>query len=287
MIFYIVGGCVLEHIKGATYYVKGVTNVGIFVFNEKVYVVDPGNSRRALNEISERFNGFEIVLLNTHHHADHTFLNYMYEKKFNSPTYIHHLETDLLRYPEMSGYFLFSAETPSLFKKSFFTTKPVKNVLPFSDDIPLKVFHLPGHTPGHSVFLMEGGVLFSGDLFFSKEIVDKHYYPYHFSVKELKNSIKKIHDIEFSIVVPSHGTPITDPTEEINYMLKRIEEIENEVLELLKIPHSIEEIAFVLMKRHELNLKGGLFYLFRSFISSLITDLEDELREVSGKWERI
>ncbi len=276
----------LKSLKGNTYVIEAATNVGIYVEDERVYVIDPGTLRRAFRFIRDEFAGKQVVVLNTHHHADHTLLDYMYEKKLGAEVYTSEVETHLLQHPELEGYYLFGAETPALFKKTFFLATPA-NALPFPENLPLKPLHLPGHTPGHHALLTPDGVIFSGDLYFAKEIVDKYGYPYHFSVSFLKESVEKFKSMDFEIAVPAHGKPSDDPTDDIDHMMKRIQEFEGKLFEILRQPHSVEEAAFKLAEHFSLEFPNGFFYLFRSFVSSLIQDMEKELQEDGGRWKRI
>ncbi len=273
-------------LAGNTFMIEAPTNVGIYLDGETVYVVDPGTSRKALREIEENFREKKVVVLNTHHHADHILLDYLYEKRLGAKVFTSEIETHLLLHPELEAYYLFGAETPKLFKKTFFMAKPV-NAQPFPEGIPLKPVFLPGHTPGHHGFLTPDGVLFCGDLYFSPDIVDKYGYPYHFSVSILRKTVEKFKDVEYDLVVPAHGKPSADPTGEIDYMMRRIDEIENRLYELLKEPHSVEEAAYKLADHFGFKFSSGFFYLFRSFVSSLLQDLEEHLEEDGGRWKRI
>ena len=119
------------------------------------------------------------------------------------------------------------------------------------------------------------------------DILKKYGYPYHFSVSKLKKTIEEFKNMDYEVVVPAHGKPSKDPTKDIEFMMKRIENLENDLLDILKVPHSVEEAAFKLAKKYSLKFPQGFFYLFRSFVSSLIQDMENEFVEEGGKWKRI
>jgi len=75
-------------------------------------------------------------------------------------------------------------------------------------------------------------------------------------------------------VVPSHGKPLTDPEREINFNRKVIENHLNFLLENLKQPGSLEEVMKLLGERFEITISEGTYYLFRSYVSSLLEYLE-------------
>ncbi len=87
----------------------------------------------------------------------------------------------------------------------------------------LKVIHTPGHTPGHVCLLdINTGSLFVGDLMHEEngklyEIQHK----YSRDPEKNRESIRKLLDIEFKHIMPSHGNPL-------------IERGKNAVYELLK-----------------------------------------------------
>ncbi|MHB8063105.1 MAG: MBL fold metallo-hydrolase [Ruminiclostridium sp.] len=100
------------------------------------------------------------------------------------------------------------------FKKYFkyiFHIKKPKDIKPFApgqkiDDI--EVIPTPGHTSGHLCFLYKD-ILFAGDLLENK---NGNLIPYpkawNWDNKIMLQSIKKISQIPFKLVCPSHGEPI-------------------------------------------------------------------------------
>ncbi len=275
----------LTEISKDAYVIEASTNVGVLTIDDRIYVIDPGTSKKAFREIKEKFEGRKMIVLNTHHHADHILLNYLYQRDFNCPIYTNEVEVHLINNPDLEGYYLFGSEPPKVFKKTFFRARKSVST-PFPNDLPIKVVNLPGHTPGHTGFLYNG-VFFTGDLYFDMDILKKYGYPYHFSVSKLKETIEEFKNMDYEVVVPAHGKPSKNPTKDIEFMMKRIEDIENDLLDILKEPHSVEEAAFKLAKKFSLKFPHGFFYLFRSFVSSLIQDMENELVEEGGKWKRI
>ena len=85
-------------------------------------------------------------------------------------------------------------------------------------DMVLRPIHCPGHSPGLICFYLKGkGILISGDHLL-KEIspnpiispLQKGLGPRYTSLKQYLNSIRKIEDLEVSLVLPGHGEPIRD-----------------------------------------------------------------------------
>ncbi len=264
----------MENISGNTYVLRGATNVGVYLNGEVLYLVDSGTSKKVLREVLELFAGKKVILLNTHHHADHISLNAWLQARTGCDIYAPIGEISMIANPILEGYVLYSAEPPKSLRKEFFTAKP-SIVKPLNNDLILKPINLPGHTLDHTGYLTPDGVLLSGDLYFSAKILDKYFYPYHASIPRLRKSLERLESLNYEYVVPSHGEPTDDPSPDVNHMMERIEFMENEILKFLKDPHTVEELTEKLERDLELNLKGGFWYLFRSFVSALLQDMEE------------
>lgn len=69
---------------------------------------------------------------------------------------------------------------------------------------PGRVIHLPGHTPGSMVVLMEGGELLSGDTFFG--LAGKlHFPPFAEDIPALLESWQRIREMPVTRIYPAHG----------------------------------------------------------------------------------
>ncbi len=274
----------MRKLSNGTFLLEGATNVGVYV-SDVVYLIDTGGSRKNLRQVMEEFEGREIIVLNTHHHADHIALNGWLQKKTSCRIHAPAGEISMISQPLLEGALLFGAYPPRSLRSSFFRADPSK-VEPLPEDLPLEVVPLPGHTISHTGYLTPGGVLFSGDLFFSKEIVQKYFYPYHQSISLLRETLKSLEEIEFRIVVPSHGKPTSDPSTDISFMMERVEEIEDRAIRALESGDTCDSLTIKLSDVFDLKLEGGFWHLFRSFVCSILEDLEEmgRVREESGKW---
>ena len=90
----------------------------------------------------------------------------------------------------------------------------------------LKVIHTPGHTPGHICLLDENtGALFVGDIVYTEK-GDIDEIPHHYSEDPNLNreSIKKLANVNFKHLLPSHGDPIMGKGKEaLLRLIKRFE----------------------------------------------------------------
>ena len=275
----------MKHILGNTYVLEGSTNTGIYIENDNVYLIDAGGSKKILREAVESFYGKEITLLITHHHSDHIKNAAYLQKTTGCEVLAPTGELSMVAKPILESYILFGANPPKSLRGDFFVSKPV-NVKPLRENIPLKVIDLPGHTPFHVGYMTPDGVIFSGDLFFAREILKKYSYPYHTSISILRETLKKFEKMSYEIVVPAHGKESKDPSQDISFMIEAIEKFEREVLDILNKPMVLEEIAIEISRKFDLKFPKGFWYLFRSFVAATLEDLErsGEIYENSGIW---
>lgn len=143
------------------------------VYNEQkiAFIIDPGNfneheTKTLENFISEKDLNVKKILL-THAHIDHVLgLQWAYNK-YNVPVLMHDIEQEILERNPMSarqfGFFFqpFDGEINVI----------SENEILKLDDDELKIYHVPGHSPGHVAyhcinqkFVISGDVLFEGSI---------------------------------------------------------------------------------------------------------------------------
>lgn len=161
-------------------------SIKIFAFNpvqENTYllfdetnecvIVDPGcffpEEKKNLLDFIHNNQLTVKKIINTHLHFDHTFgLNFMHDK-FGLRTEAHQADEFLLsQLPQQYMAFGFGEYTEAIPKIGQYLTE--NDVVEFGNQ-KLKIFHIPGHSPGSIVFYNEaekyvivGDVLFSGSI---------------------------------------------------------------------------------------------------------------------------
>lgn len=138
--------------------------------NKYAVIIDPGcylsHEEKELEDYIVQQKLTPLAILNTHAHLDHVLGNQFCANRFNVPIYLHKEDQKTLKMVESYAHvYGFEAYKPSPEPK--FELKH-GDLLKF-EDIELKVFHTPGHCPGHVVFFNEtnkfvinGDVLFQG-----------------------------------------------------------------------------------------------------------------------------
>lgn len=131
-------------------------------------VIDPGEDAAPL--VSERLAALGLTLeavLLTHGHIDHVWSAQPVADAAGVPAYIHPGDRPMLDDPgaalERMGFPRFEIPSPAEVRDL-----ADGETLSFGG-LAIEVFHTPGHTPGHCVFVT-GGTVFTGDLVFPGSI---------------------------------------------------------------------------------------------------------------------
>ncbi|AFA39330.1 Zn-dependent hydrolase, including glyoxylase [Pyrobaculum oguniense TE7] len=109
-------------------------------------------------------------------------------------------------------------------------------------DCGLKAVSTPGHTPGHTVYVIEEGV-FTGDHVLPRITPNISWYPLpgFNPLKEYLNSLGKIRIDTRGF--PAHGEEIANLTTRVDELLKHHHERLEEVLSVLSVPMTTYEVA--------------------------------------------
>lgn len=269
----------------------GSANVGVAKIEEITYVIDTGSSTKFAKELLSEMDNGKKVVLNTHSHADHIQGNYLFEKN-GAKIYANELEITLIRNPSFETLYLYGASPPKALRSSFYKAKPSHavsfdklNLIPKID-----LISLPGHSPGMTAVKIDG-VIFCGDAYFGANVLEKYSYPYLVDVKKFLNSLDTLEKLNADLYVPSHGVITSDPHSDIERTRAAVHNFVNAALESLKGPEYVETLCAKVSKKMSISLNAGTFYLFRSFMSSILEFLEKmgkvKNSEVAGMWEKI
>ncbi len=166
------------------------TNCYIASIDGKDFIIDPGVG--ALDWVVKNVKN-PIAILNTHGHFDHVWSNQEVKEALKIPLYV----------PKEDAFMLqkdpFGQGTPPSEPDVLVEGDEVLML----DGVKVEYIHLPGHTPGNSVIMIEDG-MFCGDFVFENSIgrVD---FPFS-SPEDMKKSIKKFLALPYDkTLYPGHG----------------------------------------------------------------------------------
>jgi hydroxyacylglutathione hydrolase len=177
-------------------------------------VIDPGTEPEAILDFLTDQGLTPAAILNTHGHADHIAGNADLKAEYpTAPLIIGVNDAPLLTDPErnVSRSYGFDLVSPTADR-----TVREGDTLSFAG-IDLEIFDVPGHSPGHVVFLArDAGVVFGGDVLFRGSI-GRTDFP-EGSFETLAEGIRtKLYVLPAATVVyPGHG-PVTTIGQEKRY----------------------------------------------------------------------
>lgn len=197
----------LVKISGDTYYVAGMTNIGVY----KDYVIDPGKNENVNWESPEVSFGrpFSKALI-THGHTDH-FWHAARLRCRGTKIYAPRGERPAIEKIEhnMNGFFYW-IEPPMSMRPWYFRGTPCP-VDGFVEELemPVKVMPLPGHTDWQAGYLTPDGVLMAGDAIIAKAVWDTKGIVYCNDIARARQSLRDIIDSDAEWVLPSHTELLT------------------------------------------------------------------------------
>jgi glyoxylase-like metal-dependent hydrolase (beta-lactamase superfamily II) len=284
------GQTVLEMIKEGIFVKNGSTNVGIVKIEGTSYVIDTGSNVKFAKELFGELEGENLVVLNTHSHADHIQGNAFFERN-GAKIFSDQLEIPFIRNPELESFYLYGSVPPKSLRAGFYKAKP-SHAHPLEEaNLPTNVQLVPlkGHSLGMTGFKIDDA-LFCGDAYFGEEVLEKYSYPYLIDVKGFLDSLESLQKTDAAVYVPSHGKVTSDPHNDIEKTRSALYAFINGVLDTLEEEKSVEESIFEVTNTMNVTLNNGTFYLFRSFVSAILSYLEreGEISQISaGKWKKL
>lgn len=275
------------HLAGSTFYFPSVTNSGY----RGGCLIDTGPDESVYSSlvISE--------ILITHGHADH-FSCASRLRESGSRVIAPRDEVSLIENPEINIRGMFSWAKPSdemvtrLFRGE---GSIVDGYIDSWHDSGINVIPLPGHTMGHCGFLTADGVLFTGDALYLQELWERHPIPYAIDVALVKSSLELIETIEFEILVPAHGHPVSksESRNHIAHHIMQIDRIESMLLDYLEQPRTTEQAISFISKRLSLVENPAQYWLavttIKGFLSGLLLRkmISFFVMDHAGYWKKI
>lgn len=264
------------------YLYPGSPGTMIKVLGKEAVLVDPGHGSGRHKDLKREVRklGLEIkAQLATHGHADHVAV----ANRMGVPLFIHRFEFSIAESPLNRELLTFGSKAPRGFLVFQFPEEvKVHAVFEWGDELfGLKAIKLNGHSPGMTGFLdEENGVIYAGDSFFGERVIDAVGLPYLVDPELFKASIMELLNYAEKgiLLIPSHGKSVEgeEAIELLDFNLRRIEEIRNLILELLKTPMSLDELAFKIMRHYEVEVTPQKLALnlvpLRAFIAQLYNE---------------
>lgn len=276
----------LNKIKGNTYYIDSVTNIGVYVFkNKNCILIDSGINNSQAKKIDEVLikNGLHPkYIINTHMHLDHCGGNSYFQINYPGCVVYTSVESKLfLENPDLYSTILFSANPMHEFARG--KASKVDFILDIGtnkiNDEKFEVVYLKGHSIDHIGIITPEKVFFVGDSIFSQQIIEKYSFPCLFNIADGINTLNSFKDIDADYYLISHCDKVLERDEMLLLSEKNIENIQRyteQILDLLDQPLSREDLIENITILNDISLNFKQFFINHATISAFITYLSDK-----------
>lgn len=279
----------ITNIKGNTYYIKGGTNTGIYLFNDnKALMIDPGLNGTRPKRVIEELEANDIALkyiINTHEHNDHYGACNAFKERYKDLEILSSKYAKMyIEHPELFHKYIMGGKSNKFIdgrlkdKSSEYISidRTISKGNAIIEDIDFKIIELPGHTPGSIGILTQDNVIFVGDLLVSDKILKKYDFLFVFDIKEYLESLNKLNILDFEYLILGHGKEIISKYESYDLILKHEQAIEkylNQIRELLKEKITLENLLSIIIKNNNLSYNYKEYHFLKSSLVSVISYL--------------
>lgn len=286
----------LINIKGNTFYIKGGTNTGVYLYNNNLaIIIDPGLGGSRPKRIMQMFDENNIkvkYIINTHEHNDHYGACSQFKSLDNDINILSSSYSKMyIENPELFSNYIIGGKTnefmEGILKNKSFNKIKINHVIEeglyYFEDAKISVIELKGHTPGSIGILTEDNVLFVGDLLVGEDIIKKFDFLFLFDIAEQIKSLEKIESIDFDYLVLGHGKNIIsreDSYDLIEKHRKCINKYLDQITKELNHPITLENLLKNIIINNNLRCNYKEYHFFRTSLVSVISYLV-ELEEVN------
>ncbi len=224
----------------------------LILSGKETWVVDPASDKGFLGHLARTGKVPRVFL--SHFHEDHLKYAYLFpQAAFHVP--IQEVEA----FTSLAGIFSLTGVDDPLFQEYLqetlerdFHFQPFTNLIPFqagdrlaNGEIVLEVIAAPGHTPGHSCFAFP-----EQDLIFLADVDLTPFGPWYgdaaSNLEAYSVTLMELKETQASTYLTAHEQGLFTWEEAqagFDYFLGVIEERDQQILEVLKEPHSLEELV--------------------------------------------
>ena len=276
----------LIHLKGATYLIPGPTNLGLFVEEGDVTLIDSGNDKesgRRINKILKE-NGWTLkTIINTHSNADHIGGNDYLQRMTDCQIWAPVIESVFIEHPELEGSLLWGGYPVKEMRSKFFMAKPSKVTNRIAEgqvclNDHFTLFPLAGHFFDMVGVMTGDRVFFLGDCMFGEDILAKYRIPFIYDVAAYKRTITSVREVDADVYVLSHGqaTDTIGPIADLNEAI--VAQVEECLERMLVDKLGGDDILKKVCDHFAITLDYGQYALVGSTVRSFLAYLYNEGR---------
>ena len=271
----------LINISGNTFYIRGGTNTGLYLFDDNsALIIDPGLSGARPNKIIKILNERNIELkyiINTHEHNDHFGACSQFKEYYKDVEILSSGKSNIFMDEKLKN------RSPKDISIDTVITEGILSI----NNKKFEVFNFKGHTPGSIGVLTDDKVLFVGDLLVGEEMLSKYDFLFLQDVEEYLKSLDIVKSLDFNYIVLAHGKKVLDKNDTILLIEKHKQAVHKylcQIIENLKVPMNVDTLLKKIIKENELTYNYKEYYFFRTSLVSFISYLAD-LDKINYKLE--
>ena len=274
----------LKQITEKTFYIPGLTNIGLYLEGDQVILIDSGNDEwtgRKIYRILEKQGWNLRTIINTHSNADHIGGNSYLQKKTNCDIIATSIESTFIEHPDLEPFLLWGAYPFKSLRNKFLQAQPSRVTCIIKDDGPitgthLTAFPLAGHFLQMIGIKTPDEVYFLADSLFSPEIFEKYTLTVCADVEAMLKTYLLLEKIEGKYFIPSHAKLTDNIQDLIKINKEHLLKMSSVVASLCDKPISREDILATIARDHNVELSSSQFVLTLITISAHLSSLFDQ-----------
>ncbi len=272
----------LIQLSGSTYYITGLTNIGLVMLGgNDVCLIDSGNDKdagRKINRILQENNWNLKAIYVTHSNADHIGGNKYLQGQTGCRIYAPGIECAFTNHPILEPSFLYGGYPCKDLRHKFLLAQEssAEELTPAVLPQGFEMIKLSGHFFDMAGFRTPDNVVFLADCLSSREVLDKYRIGFIYDVAEYIKTLEKVKTLEAKMFVPSHAAAAQDISELAQYNIDKVMEIAAKILDICSEPLCFEAILQRLFTDFSLTMSFEQYVLIGSTVRSYLAWLKDE-----------
>lgn len=281
----------LLHLKGNTYYISNIVNIGLYKINEtECILIDSGYGGTPAEELVAFLKSQDLfvkAIVNSHGHRDHMGGNSQIIEAYNAVVYASKFEDAFIERPDLASLFLYPSAPFKAFNNVKIEGSQVDYILPdegqvYIDSIPFEIVNLAGHSPNQIGVVTPDDVFFTADAYVCKNELENIKILYSYDLTNDLACKDRMLSMNHALYVPTHGQPTEDLSHDIQDNKAYYTVIMHAVKSFLSKPKTLDELMKDGIALFDITPRIDSYMVGRGCIAGIISHLEriDEVQPV-------
>lgn len=290
-----IGGIImmkLKNIKGNTFWIRGGTNTGVYIFEDRsALLIDTGlggERQERMIEILDDNNITVKYIISTHEHEDHSGGNHQIKERYKDVKIFSSYKSKLyIENPDIYMDFLTGGRRTQILEKelSKYILHPNKidEVIYPGQTLKLnghdfEIVDCSGHTEGCIAVITDDKVAFFADLMISKNSLEKFEFLFMSDYSSQIKSLDRVRILDFELGVLGHSSKIYSKKEMMevaDYNYEALMGLVEFVLNFLEEPRTFDELIKEFLDRRKLTCNYIAYLEYRNSLNATISYLLD------------